>query len=58
MDTRRRGWVHLTVTSEECAAEWRLIDTVHSRDYTTVVDARFSVAAGEVAAGLRDTRGG
>ena len=58
MDTRRRGWVHLTVTNEECAAEWRLIDTVHSRDYTTVVDARFSVAAGEVAAGLRDTRGG
>ena len=58
MDTRRRGWVHLTVTSSDCTAEWRLVDTVHSRDYTTVVDARFSVAAGEVAAGLRDTLGG
>ena len=58
MDTRRRGWVYLTVTSEECAAEWHLIDTVHSRDYTTVVDGRFAVAAGEVATGLRDTRKG
>ncbi len=57
MDTRRRGWVHLTVTREECAAEWHLLDTVHSRDYTTAVDARFSVAAGAVAAGLRDARG-
>ncbi|MDH3862571.1 MAG: alkaline phosphatase D family protein, partial [Gammaproteobacteria bacterium] len=58
MDTRRRGWVYLTVTSEECAAEWHLIDTVHSRDYTKVVDGRFAVAAGEVATGLRDTRKG
>ena len=58
MDTHRRGWVHLTVTGEECAAEWHLVDTVHSRDYTSVVDARFSVAAGDVAAGLRATRGG
>ena len=58
MDTRRRGWVHLTVTGKECAAEWHLVDTVHSRDYTKVVDARFAVTAGEVAKGLRDTREG
>ena len=57
MDTRRRGWVHLTVTPATCDAEWRLVDTVHSRDYTRVVDGRFSVAAGQVAAGLRDARG-
>jgi alkaline phosphatase D len=54
MDTRRRGWVHLKVTSDECAAEWRLVDTVHSSDYTTSVEARFAVAAGGIAAGLRD----
>jgi alkaline phosphatase D len=57
MDTLRRGWVLLAVTSEEFAAEWHLVDTVHSRDYTKVVDARFTVAAGEVASGLRETRG-
>ncbi len=58
MDTRRRGWVHLAVTSEECVAEWHLVDTVHSRDYTSAVEARFAVAAGQVGAGLRDVRGG
>jgi alkaline phosphatase D len=58
MDTRHRGWVRLTVTNDECAAEWHLVDTVHSRDYSTAVAARFSVAAGQVAEGLRDTRGG
>ncbi len=58
MDTRRRGWVRLTVTREQCAAEWHLVDTVHSRDYTKAVDGRFAVAAGEIAAGLRDTREG
>jgi alkaline phosphatase D len=57
MDTRQRGWVHLSVTSDACTAEWRLVDTVHSRDYTAVVDARFTVAAGEVTAGLRNVRG-
>jgi hypothetical protein len=46
------------VTTEECAAEWHLIDTVHSRDYAKVVDGRFAVAAGEIAAGLRDSREG
>ena len=58
MDTQRRGWVHLTVASDECVAEWRLIDTVHSRDYTATVDRRFAVRADEVAAGLRDAGGG
>jgi alkaline phosphatase D len=57
MDTQRRGWVHLTVTSDACTAEWHLVDTVHSRDYTTAVDSRFTVAAGEVATGLRDAGG-
>jgi alkaline phosphatase D len=58
MDTRRRGWVHLSVASDECVAEWRLIDTVHSRDYKATVDRRFAVKAGEVEAGLRDAGGG
>jgi alkaline phosphatase D len=57
MDTKRRGWVHLTVTSDACTAEWHLVDTVHSRDYTTAVASRFTVAAGEVATGLRDAGG-
>jgi alkaline phosphatase D len=58
MDTQRRGWVHLSVATDECVAEWRLIDTVHSRDYKTTVDRRFAVKAGEIARGLRDTGGG
>lgn len=57
MDTRHRGWVHLSVTGDACTAEWHLVDTVHSRDYTAVVDARFAVAAGEVSAGLRNVSG-
>ncbi len=56
MDTQRRGWVRLTLTSIECAAEWHLVDTVHSRDYTKVVDGRFAVRSGNIGAGLRDTR--
>ena len=55
MDTRRRGWVHFSVTSDACIAEWHLIDTVHARDYTVAVDGRFAVAAGEVTGGLRNT---
>jgi alkaline phosphatase D len=55
MDTRRRGWVRLSVTKDECTAEWHLLDTVQSREYSKVVDARFSVTAGEIAAGLRAT---
>jgi alkaline phosphatase D len=58
MDTRHRGWVHLTVTSERCTAEWRLVDTVLSRNYTATVAARFAVTAGEIAAGLRAVPGG
>ena len=58
MDTRRRGWVHLSVATDECVAEWRLIDTVHSRDYTATVDRRFAVSADGVANGLRDAGGG
>ncbi len=58
MDTQRRGWVHLTVTGDECAAEWHLVDTVHSREYTKTIDGRFAVKAGEIAMGLRDTREG
>ena len=58
MDTRHRGWVHLTVTSAECTAEWRLVDTVLSRDYTATVAARFAVSAGDIAAGLRAVPGG
>ena len=58
MDTQRRGWVHLSLTSDECAAEWHLVDTVHSRDYSKTVDVRFAVAAGQIATGLRDTREG
>jgi hypothetical protein len=46
------------VTTDECTAEWHLVDTVHSRDYAKIVDARFTVRAGEVAAGLRDTSEG
>ena len=57
MDTRHRGWVRLAVTGDECTAEWHLVDTVYSRDYSTEVAARFSVAAGKVTAGLRDTLG-
>jgi hypothetical protein len=57
MDTRRRGWVRLTVTSDACTSEWHLVDTVHTREYTTAVAARFTVTAGDVAAGLRDASG-
>ena len=54
METERRGWVRLTLTREECVAEWHLLDTVHASDYTSEIDCRLAVRAGEIAAGLRD----
>ena len=54
METERRGWVRLTLTREECVAEWHLLDTVHASDYTSEIDRRLVVRAGEIAAGLRD----
>jgi len=54
METERRGWVRLTLTPEECVAEWHLVDTVHARRYTSDIDRRLAVQAGDIAAGLHD----
>ena len=52
LDTDRRGWMCLTVTHETCAAEWHLLDTVHAKNYSSVVDKRLFVRAGRISEGF------
>ena len=55
LETTRRGWLCLSLTTEECTGEWHLLDTVHSREYSSSVDRRLSVASGRMADGLYDS---
>ncbi|MDH3431471.1 MAG: alkaline phosphatase D family protein [Gammaproteobacteria bacterium] len=52
METDRRGWLCLTLTTSECTGEWHLLDDVRSRTYTSSIDRRLSVRAGQVSKGL------
>jgi alkaline phosphatase D len=52
METDRRGWLYLTLTATDCTGEWHLIDDVRSKQYTSTVDRRLTVAAGRVSDGL------
>ncbi|MDX1516352.1 MAG: alkaline phosphatase D family protein [Woeseiaceae bacterium] len=52
METDRRGWLQLTLDRDRCTGVWRLVDTVHERDYRTAVDARWRVRAGRIGDGL------
>lgn len=52
METDRRGWLHLTVTATDCTGEWHLVDDVRSKQYTSTIDRRLTVAAGRVSDGL------
>ncbi len=53
METDRRGWLHVALNREECIATWRLLDTVHERDYEIAIDRRLKVRAGAIGAGLQ-----
>jgi len=55
LETTRRGWLCLSLSREECTGEWHLLDTVHSREYSSTIDRRLSVASGKVADGLYDS---
>ena len=55
LETTRRGWLCLSLTTEECTGEWHLLDTVHSREYSSSVDRRLSVASGRMSDGLYDS---
>ncbi len=52
METDRRGWMCLNVTRETCTAEWHLLDTVHAKEYSSVIDKRLAVQAGRIGDGL------
>jgi len=52
INTEQRGWMLLNVTHENCSAEWHLLDTVHSREYSSAVDRRLSVKAGQLSEGF------
>lgn len=52
METDRRGWLCLTLTASECTGEWHLLDSVKSREYSSTMDCRLSVAAGKISNGL------
>jgi phosphodiesterase/alkaline phosphatase D-like protein len=53
LDIRHRGWLCLTLTQERCEGEWRLVDTVSSRDYRSWLDKTLTVRAGEIGKGLQ-----
>ncbi len=53
METDRRGWLKLTLDREFCTGEWHLVDTVHSTDFSSSVDATLYVAAGRISKGLQ-----
>ena len=55
METDRRGWLCMTLTVSECTGEWHLLDNIRSRQYTTTVDRRLSVAAGQISNGLYES---
>jgi alkaline phosphatase D len=52
METDRRGWMCLKVTRETCTAEWHLLDTVHAKEYASVIDKRLAVRAGRIGDGI------
>ena len=52
METDRRGWLCMTLTASECTGEWHLLDDIRSKDYTSALDRRLSVAAGRISDGL------
>jgi hypothetical protein len=52
METDRRGWLKVELTHEACVAEWRLLDSVHERDWSISADRRLTVAAGRIGEGL------
>jgi len=54
METDRRGWLCMTFTHDDCIGEWHLLDTITEPEYTSTIDRRLSVAAGDVAAGLQE----
>lgn len=52
METDRRGWMCLNVTRETCTAEWHLLDTVHAKEYSSVIDQCLAVRAGRMSDGI------
>ena len=53
METTRRGWLRVRVSTDTCRAEWHLVNTVHSRDHEFDVDKRLQVRAGRIGDGLQ-----
>ena len=53
METDRRGWLQVELTHAQCIASWRLLDTVHERAWSAVVDRRLQVRAGHIGDGLK-----
>ena len=54
METDRRGWLAITLSNNDCIAEWHLLDGVKSARYESSVDRRLTIRAGEVRVGLRE----
>lgn len=54
LETMRRGWLCMSITKTSCTGEWHLIDTVHSREFSSYVDRRLSVTAGNMSKGLSE----
>lgn len=55
MDTDHRGWMCLTITHQSCGAEWHLLNSVHEKNYSSILDKRLSVRAGQISEGFYDS---
>lgn len=54
MNTDHRGWLKLSIDTDECVGEWHLIDRLRDADYEMSVDRRLAVRAGRIHEGLYD----
>lgn len=52
-DTSRSGWLRVDLTADACTAEWHLVNTVHDKSYSVVIDQRARVDAGAIHSGLK-----
>jgi len=46
-NSHQRGWLHLTLKSDECIGQWRFVDTVKSREYSAITGPSYKVKKGQ-----------
>ena len=52
MDSAQKGWLCVTFSKTDCVAEWHAIEGIRNKEYSSRIDHRLSVKAGQIKAGL------